>query len=389
MRTEVLVIGGGAAGIEVATAVRRAVPDHQVTLVAPDGELVYRPWLVYLPAGKLDVQALRLPMPPIASRSGFAFHRGDVGKLQLDQDQVVLADGERIDYDYVVVAVGAPADRARIPGAADHALFPCEQADAQRFAQAVGEEPDGPVTVVATGERIGPALEFAGWTARRLHRDHAPTDAQHVRLVDDNGALRRQFGRAAGKVAAVAASLGIDVVGGTSVSEITDGHLHLADGRSLASALTALATPLRGPGPELGLPAAALDPHGFVIADPTLRLRAAANAFVVGDALRLHDVSPPLPKTWGMARLQAATAAANIAALLTSADRPLVPLDLRRIRRLTALSMPDIGGRTVLVRKGRVLASGAWPLRLRYRLDRTYLRRYSPTPDTIPTPARL
>jgi len=145
---------------------------------------------------------------------------------------------------------------------------------------------------------------------------------------------------------------------------------------------------LRGPGPDLGLPAAVLDPRGFVTADQALRIRGYANAFVAGDALHLPVPGVALPKTWGMARLQAATVAANIVALLTDPDHPPAPFDLRRVRRLAGLSMPDVGGRTVLVRKGRALASGAWPLRLRYRLDRSYLRRYRPTAE-IPTPGRL
>ncbi len=99
-----------------------------VTVVSASSELVYRPWLVYLPAGKLDPQALRLPMAQVARRGGFAFHHGEVGELRRDDDLVVLAGGQTIDYRCVVVAAGAPADRARIPGAARHALFPCQQA---------------------------------------------------------------------------------------------------------------------------------------------------------------------------------------------------------------------------------------------------------------------
>jgi hypothetical protein len=66
-------------------------------------------------------------------------------------------------------------------------------------------------------------------------------------------------------------------------------------------------------------------------------------------------------------------------------DEPTNNLDLRHARRRAGPSMPDVGGRTVLVRNRRVLVSGALPLRLRYHLDRSYPRRYSPPPE-IPTP---
>jgi hypothetical protein len=84
-----------------------------------------------------------------------------------------------------------------------------------------------------------------------------------------------------------------------------------------------------------------------------------------------------------MARLQAVTVAANVAALLTGAGPDQAKrFNLRRARHPAGYPCPtwapDMGGRTVLVRKGRALASGTWPLRLRHRLDRSYLRRYRP-----------
>ncbi len=127
-----------------------------------------------------------------------------------------------------------------------------------------------------------------------------------------------------------------------------------------------------------------LDARGFVVADEALRVRGRAEAFVAGDALELPGVS--LPKTWGMARILADCVARNIAAL--PAGAPPIPLDLRRIRRLSGMSMPDVGGRTVFVRNRRPLVSGAWPLRLRYRLDHNYLRQYRPA-SQVPTPGRL
>jgi len=117
---------------------------------------------VYLPAGKLDGQALRIPMPAVAQVHGFAFQQGQVRALRLDERRAALASGQEIEYTRVVIAAGAPADRGRIPGSAEHALFPCEQDDASRLADTVAAGLRGPLTIVVTGERIGPPLEFAG-----------------------------------------------------------------------------------------------------------------------------------------------------------------------------------------------------------------------------------
>jgi len=168
---------------------------------------------------------------------------------------------------------------------------------------------------------------------------------------------------------------------GVRVGEITGDAVVLADGRKVASSLVAIGTPLRGP--DLGLPADLLDARGFVTADACLRVGGRAEAFVAGDALELPGF--PMPKTWGMARLHAECVAGNLAVSL--ADTPPVPLDQRRIQRQIGMSMPDIGGRTVFVRNRRPLVGGAWPLRLRYRLDRKYLRQFR-SASQVPTPGR-
>jgi NADH dehydrogenase FAD-containing subunit len=62
-----------------------------------------------------------------------------------------------------------------------------------------------------------------------------------------------------------------------------------------------------------------LDPDEFIVADDAPRIRGHANAYVAGDASHLPGTEPP--KSWGMARQQAATVAANITALLVSRVR--------------------------------------------------------------------
>jgi hypothetical protein len=75
-----------------------------------------------------------------------------------------------------------------------------------------------------------------------------------------------------------------------------------------------------------------------------------------------------------MARLQARTVAANV--LATLHGKSLMPFDIGRARRL-AIQMPDVGGTTVVVRNGRLLAQGRWPLALRSWMDRRFIRSHS------------
>jgi len=48
--------------------------------------------------------------------------------------------------------------------------------------------------------------------------------------------------------------------------------------------------------------------------------------------------------------------------------------DVEKTRKAAGMAIPDCGGQTVMVRNGRVLASGRWPLLLRAMVDRRYLK---------------
>jgi hypothetical protein len=50
MNTDFLLIDGGCGGLETALHLRRLVPEATITIVNPQPYLIYRPWLIYLPA---------------------------------------------------------------------------------------------------------------------------------------------------------------------------------------------------------------------------------------------------------------------------------------------------------------------------------------------------
>jgi NADH dehydrogenase FAD-containing subunit len=107
--------------------------------------------------------------------------------------------------------------------------------------------------------------------------------------------------------------------------------------------------------------------------DASFRSRLNPDIFAVGDVAGSpgDDV---LPKSWVMARLEARTVAANM--LATLHGRGLTPFDTARALR-RAISMPDVGGTTVVVRNKRLLVHGRWPLALRSWMDRRYIGSHS------------
>ncbi|TPQ20080.1 FAD-dependent oxidoreductase [Streptomyces sporangiiformans] len=375
MKFDVVVVGGGAAGVDAAAAVRRQAPDASVALISPEPDLFYRPWLVYLPAAAVPAQDLSIPLSGIASRHGFEHIEDGVSTVDLAARELALTStGKRVEYSQLILAPGAPADRQRIPGGDEHAAFPCDPSEARELLDRLKELEEGTVAFLLTGERIGPGLEYAGWVARAMRA--AGRNALHILAVEHDDALDRQFGtKAADRLVTVASAVGFDVVRHARVERIGDGELVLPD-TTIGADLIAVTSPLRGP--DLGLPAELLDPRGLLKVDATLAAPAFRNVFAAGDFSDVQGVGLELPKTWIMARLQAETAARNAAAALAGGSP--VELDARKAARMAAISMPDVGGRTLFVRNRKPVVAGSWPLRLRYRMDGKYLSRYRDRP---------
>ena len=124
MQTDVLIIGGGCGGLETALELRKQVPDALITLVNPTASLVYRPWLIYLPAQHRRFEQVQVSLQQAAATYRLRLVTDTVRLLDPDRHQAEMALSEPITYRSVVVATGAPADQERIPGAASHASFP-------------------------------------------------------------------------------------------------------------------------------------------------------------------------------------------------------------------------------------------------------------------------
>lgn len=123
----VVIVGGGMGGIAAAKKLADA-PVH-VTLVDSRNYSLFQP-LVYEVAGAIvnieDVtHAIR---GLLRGQSNASVRLGTAVAVELEQREVVLEDGERVGYDYLILATGLRSDVTRVPGAAEHA-FPMKTLD--------------------------------------------------------------------------------------------------------------------------------------------------------------------------------------------------------------------------------------------------------------------
>ena len=275
---EVLVVGGGIAGIEALMALADLGESRlRLRIVAANPSFVLRPQILGAPWGG---DPLHIDLARLCRAFGADFTAGTVDAVVADEHRIGLADGTTLPYDRLLLAPGA---RPALPYAAAHVLgfgpLPHELTSERAGSVAIVVPPGTSWTL--------PAYELALLTAARGRRD--------VRVVTAETAPLELFGPAAQPaIRTFLGRCGVVVEAGRA-PEIGADVGDLAD--------TVIALPLlEGP----AIAGVAQDRHGFVQVDAAMAVLETEHVHAAGDA-----TDGPV-KQGGLAGQQADAAAAGI-----------------------------------------------------------------------------
>ena len=127
--TRIVVLGGGFAGIYAVMELERLLgrdSDVEITLVNKDNFFVFTPMLHEVAASDLDLTHIVNPIRKLLRHTAF-FH-GDVLGIDLEDKAVMVAHGvegshpHRLEYDHLVLALGAVTNFFGTPGLAERAF---------------------------------------------------------------------------------------------------------------------------------------------------------------------------------------------------------------------------------------------------------------------------
>lgn len=105
-RKKVVIVGGGFAGLNVAKALKSAPLD--ITLIDKTNHHLFQPLLYEVATAGLSPGDIAVPIREILRyQKNTTVMMGDVVAVHKDQKQIELGKGERVDYDVLVVGVGA------------------------------------------------------------------------------------------------------------------------------------------------------------------------------------------------------------------------------------------------------------------------------------------
>ena len=336
MQSEIVIVGGGAGGLELACKLGRKLGPAKVLLVDTRLYHIWKPSLHEVAAGTLDIHQEGLSYQMLAHDNGFTFVYGpmtalDHGARRITVGAVRAGDGEdilperRIDYGSLVIAVGSTSNYFGVPGAREHTISLNATEDAERFRlrllrlMAVAEQAreerndaDAALDIViigggATGVELAAELREAsgvyatyGFSRLQVKRD--------VRITLLEGAPRI-LAPLPERVSAAALKLlderGIRVVNNCRVTKIDADRVLDNDGHVYPASLCVWAAGIRAPEflGTLGLP---VNKGGQIEVDGQLRVQGVPGVYALGDCAACIDASgKPVPPRAQAAHQQA------------------------------------------------------------------------------------
>lgn len=269
----IVVLGAGYAGMAAATSLAgwtRGRADVRVTLVNATERFTERLRLHQTASGQ---RLADHRVPEILAGSGVEQVYGWVTAVDAANRTVRVDDERVLSYDTLVYALGGSADTSAVPGADEHAFTLDSAHDAELLAQRLAGLRTGTVAVVGSGLT---GLEAAAEIAEQYPH-------LRVELIGRQEPATMMGPRAKAYVAGALERLGVRVRAGAGVLKILPSGVELADGETIEADAVLWTAGVRV-SPLAAAAGLAVDGHGRIVTDGTLRSVSHPEVYAVGDA---------------------------------------------------------------------------------------------------------
>jgi NADH dehydrogenase len=368
-KTQIVVVGGGAAGLELATRLGAHFGREQydIILVEKNRTHIWKPLLHEVAAGSLDANLDEVGYRSHGHTWSYRFFFGTLEGIDRDSRHVSIApildeDGReimgrhRIRYDYLVLAVGSVTNDFGTKGVAQNCIFLDSRLQADRFrskllnhclrvSRTLQGDPTADALVRvdivgggATGVELAAELYNAAAALRHYGLEVFDESRLKVTLIEAGPrilpALPEKLAQAAHKELE---AIGVRVITGEQVVEATPEGMLTKSGELIKADLRVWAAGVKGPEmlASLGLETTR---NNQLVVKPTLQTTRDDRIFAIGDCAFFvpEGASRPVPPRAQAAHQMAATAFHNLKALI--AGKPLKPFVYHDYGSLVSLS---------------------------------------------------
>jgi NADH dehydrogenase len=311
----VVIVGGGAGGLELATRLGDTLGKKglaHVTLIERARSHFWKPHLHEIAAGSMDLHAHATDYLAQSHWHGFRYRVGEMVGLDrenrlvhvapvLDEDGQTVSQAYTRGYDTLVMAVGSQTNDFGTPGVAEHAIALETPAQAQRFHRRLvnaclrAHMQDAPLSP----RQLQVAIIGAGATgvelAAELHKATRTLVSYNLDRIDPERDIRLNLieagprilpalpERIAGKATKLLQSLGVQVRTGSRVTGVTEEGVQLAGGELIPAELVVWAAGVKAPDFLRDLAGLETNRINQLVVKPTLQTTRDDNIFALGD----------------------------------------------------------------------------------------------------------
>lgn len=312
MTHRIVIVGGGAGGLELATRLGRKLGKRgkaHITLADANLTHIWKPLLHEVAAGSLNSTENELNYVAQAKWNHFEFQLGRMSGLDrerktiqlaatLDEDNRELVPARELAYDSLVIAVGSTTNDFGTEGAANHCIFLDTREQAERFHRKMlshylrahagnGDNDQISVAIVgagATGVELAAELHHAAHELAAYGLDRIRPENMRITLIEAGPRVLPALPeRISAPVHRTLQKLGVNVMTNAAVKEVTADGLLTASGEQISASLKVWAAGIRAPAFLKDLDGLESNRINQLVVTSTLQTTRDENIFAFGD----------------------------------------------------------------------------------------------------------
>ncbi|MCQ4323856.1 FAD-dependent oxidoreductase [Stutzerimonas stutzeri] len=394
MSHRIVIVGGGAGGLELATRLGRSLGKRakaRITLVDANLTHIWKPLLHEVAAGSLNSSADELNYVAQAKWNHFEFQMGRMAgldrasqciQLEATRDEfgIELVPARSLHYDTLVIAVGSTTNDFGTTGAAEHCIFLDTREQAERFHRQLlshymrahaGESGSSDISMAivgagATGVELAAELLHAAKELAAYGLDGIKPENVRITLIEAGPKVLPALPeRISQPVHQTLLDLGVKVLTGAAVSDVSAEGLHTKQGEFIPASLKVWAAGIKAPAFLHELDGLETNRINQLVVHPTLQCTRDDNIFAFGDcaACPQPDSDRNVPPRAQAAHQQASLLARSIQLRLEG--KPLPGYRYKDYGSLISLSSFSAVGNLMGNLTGNVMLEG-WLARMFY-----------------------
>ncbi|OLQ73399.1 NADH dehydrogenase [Photobacterium proteolyticum] len=384
--TRIIVVGGGAGGLELATKLGRTLGRKRratVTLVDRKASHLWKPLLHEVATGSMDAGVDALSYRAHAKNHSFDFQMGSLQSIDRENKSIKLAalydehdellmPERELEYDILVLAIGSTSNDFNTPGVRDNCIFLDSPEQAHRFRTEMNnqflklhankDQKTVDIAIVgagATGVELSAELHNAVKELRTYGFGDLDSSRLNVNLVE---AGERILPALPPRISSAAHSeltkLGVNVRTATMVTKADETGLTTKDGDHIPAQIMVWAAGIKAPDFMKEIAGLETNRINQLVVKPTLQTTRDDDIYVIGDlACCEQEDGSFVPPRAQAAHQMASRCFSNIVAKMTArAQKPYIYSDHGSLVSLSRFS--TVGSLMGNLTKGSMMVEG-------------------------------